>query len=162
MTAAQGGNVVERASAREIAGSASLTAQGGNAVARTAQGGEGLHFIMGYIAALWPNFAAGRTPDQKRAMIAVWERALDDIPIMLQKAALDKKVRAGQLYPPSSPAELRTWCDEVQRPMQAWQVKWYADMAELGFFDPEFCKRQIEKFEAGEKAGRNVYVGWED
>ena len=146
----------------EIAGSASLTAQGRNTVARTAPGGEGLHFIMGYIAALWPNFAAGRTPDQKRAMIAVWERALDDIPIKLQKAALDKKVRAGQLYPPSSPAELRTWCDEVQPPMQSWQVKWYADMAELGFFDPEFCRRQIEKFEAGEKAGRNVYVGWED
>ena len=134
---------------------------GKNALTAQDPAGDGLHYIMGYIAALWPNFAAGRTPDQKRAMIAVWERALDDIPVKLQKAALDAKIRAGQLYPPSSPAELRTWCDEIQRPMDDGAAKWYADMAELGFFDPDFCQRQIDRYEAGKKAGRNVYVGWE-
>ena len=123
--------------------------------------GEGLHYIMGYIAAVWPNFGTGRTPDQKRAMIAVWEQALSDIPVPLQKKAIDAKVRAGQVFPPSSPAELRNWCNEIQLPMQPWSVSWYRDMAELGILDPDFCQRQIEKYEAGVKAGRNVYAGWE-
>lgn len=123
--------------------------------------GKGLHYIMGYIAAIWPNFAAGRTPDQKRAMIAVWEKALADIPVPLQKAALDAKVRAGQVFPPSSPAELRAWCNEIQRPMDAWSVKLYTDAAQCGLLDAAFCQRQIQKYEATQKQGRSVYAGWE-
>ena len=34
---------------------------------------EGKHYIMGYIAARWPNFGAGKKAEQKRQMIAVWE-----------------------------------------------------------------------------------------
>lgn len=122
---------------------------------------NGLHYIMGYIAAVWPNFGSSKAPAQKRLMITVWEQALQDIPVKLQKAAIDAKIRAGQLFPPSSPAELRVWCNEIQRPMDDGTAKWYADMAELGFFDPDFCQRQIDKYEAAKKEGRNAYAGWE-
>ena len=55
---------------------------------------ESKHYIMGYIAARWPNFGAGKKSEQKRQMIAVWEQDLADIPLALQKAALDAKARA--------------------------------------------------------------------
>lgn len=131
------------------------------ALTQQEQQGDGLHYIMGYIAAVWPNFGSSKTPAQKRLMIAVWEQALQDIPVKLQKAAIDAKIRAGQLFPPSSPAELRVWCNEIQHPMDACTAKWYADMAELGFFDPDFCQQQIDKYEAAKKEGRCVYVGWD-
>lgn len=122
---------------------------------------DGLHYIMGYIAAVWPNFGNGKTPAQKRSMIAVWEKALQDVPVKLQKEAIDRKVRAGQIFPPSSPAELISWCNEIRPPMTKWDAKMYADWAEDGFCDPDFCRRQIEKYEKAKAAGRSAYAGWD-
>lgn len=122
---------------------------------------DGLHYIMGYIAAVWPNFGNGKTPAQKRSMIAVWEKALQDVPVKLQKEAIDRKVRAGQIFPPSSSAELRKWCNEISPPMDAWTAKRYAEWAEDGFCDSDFCRRQIEKYEKAKAAGRSAYVGWD-
>lgn len=123
--------------------------------------GDGLHYIMGYIAAVWPNFGNGKTPAQKRSMIAVWEQALQDVPVKLQKEAIDRKVRAGQIFPPSSPAELITWCSEIRPPMTKWDAKMYADLAEYGILDAAFCQRQIDRYDAAQKAGRFAYAGWE-
>lgn len=127
----------------------------------TMQPGGELHPIMGLIAARWPNFGNGKTPQQKKAMISVWESDLADIPLSLQKAALDAKVRAGHTFPPSSSAELRKWCNEIRPPMTKWDAKMYADWAEDGFCDPDFCRRQIEKYEKAEAAGRSAYAGWD-
>lgn len=120
-----------------------------------------LHPIIGYIGAVWPNFGAGKTADQKRMMIAVWEQALADIPLGLQRRAIDAKVRAGQKWPPSSPAELREWCDAVQPPMDAVAAAFYRSSLETGVLDTEFCRRQLEKYEAARAAGRNAYAGWD-
>lgn len=122
---------------------------------------EGKHYIMGYIAARWPNFGAGKNAEQKRQMIAVWERDLADIPLALQKSALDAKASAGQLFPPSSPAELRRWCEEVQPSMTALDVAVYQTAIECDLLDADFCRRQIEKYRAAQAAGRNAYAGWE-
>lgn len=122
---------------------------------------DGLHYIMGYIAAVWPNFGNGKTPAQKRSMIAVWEKALQDVPVKLQKEAIDRKVCAGQIFPPSSPAELITWCNEIRPPMTKWDAKMYADLAECGILDAAFCRRQIEKYEKAKAAGRSAYAGWD-
>ena len=130
------------------------------AVANTSVQKE-LHPIMGYIGAVWPNFGAGKTDAQKRAMIAVWEEALADIPLGLQRRAIDAKVRAGQKWPPSSPAELREWCDAVQPPMDGLAAAFYQSSLETGVLDAAFCRRQLEKYEAARAAGRNVYAGWE-
>lgn len=120
-----------------------------------------LHYIMGYIAAVWPNFGSGKTPAQKRSMIAVWEKALQDVPVKLQKEAIDRKVRAGQIFPPSSPAELIAWCNEIRPPMTKWDAKMYADLAECGILDAAFCQRQIDRYDAAQKAGSFAYAGWE-
>lgn len=125
------------------------------------QRGTDLHPIMGLIAAKWPNFGNGKTPQQKKAMIAVWEKDLSDIPISLQRAALDKKIKSGQMFPPSSPAEVRNWCNEIQKPMDALDAKFYADMAELEILDADFCAKQTAKYKAGKDAGRNAYAGWD-
>ena len=122
---------------------------------------EGKHYIMGYIAARWPNFGTGKKAEQKRQMIAVWEQDLMDIPLALQKAALDAKARAGQLFPPSSPAELRCWCEEVQPSMTALDVAVYQTALECNLLDADFCRRQIAKYNAAQAAGRNAYAGWE-
>lgn len=122
---------------------------------------DGLHYIMGYIAAVWPNFGNGKTPAQKRFMIAVWEKALQDVPVKLQKEAIDRKVRTGQIFPPSSPAELIAWCNEIRPPMTKWDAKMYADLAECGILDAAFCQRQIEKYEKAKAAGRSAYAGWD-
>ena len=116
---------------------------------------ESKHYIMGYIAARWPNFGAGKK------MIAVWEQDLADIPLALQKAALDAKARAGQLFPPSSPVELRRWCEEVQPSMTALDVAVYQTALECNLLDADFCRRQIAKYNAAQAAGRNAYAGWE-
>ena len=110
---------------------------------------ESKHYIMGYIAARWPNFGAGKKSEQKRQMIAVWEQDLADIPLALQKAALDAKARAGQLFPPSSPVELRRWCEEVQPSMTALDVAVYQTALECNLLDADFCRRQIAKYNAG-------------
>ena len=120
-----------------------------------------LHPIMGYIGAVWPNFGAGKTADQKRMMIAVWEQALADIPLGLQRRAIDAKVRAGQKWQPSSPAELREWCDAVQPPMDAVAAAFYQSSLETGVIDAAFCRRQLEKYEAARAEGRNAYAGWD-
>lgn len=120
-----------------------------------------LHPIMGYIGAVWPNFGAGKTDAQKRAMIAVWEEALADIPLGLQRRAIDAKVRAGQKWPPSSPAELREWCDAVQPPMDGIAAAFYQSSLETGVLDAAFCRRQLEKYEASRAEGRNAYAGWD-
>lgn len=120
-----------------------------------------LHPIMGYIGAVWPNFGAGKTDEQKRRMIAAWEQALEDIPLGLQRRAIDAKVRANQKWPPSSPAELREWCDAVQPSMDALAEAFYRSSLETGVLDATFCRRQLEKYEAARAEGRNAYAGWD-
>lgn len=123
----------------------------------TLQAGQELHPVMAYIGAIWPNFAAGKTPQQKRTMIAAWESALVDVPVGLQKKAIDRMVRAGQKWPPSSPAELRAWCDAVQKPMDGLDMAFYRSALETGVLDADFCRKQIEKYRT---AKGNVYAGW--
>lgn len=123
----------------------------------TLQAGQELHPVMAYIGAIWPNFAAGKTPQQKRTMIAAWESALSDVPVGLQKKAIDRMVRAGQKWPPSSPAELREWCDAVQKPMDGFDMAFYRSALETGVLDADFCREQIEKYRT---AKGNVYAGW--
>ena len=123
----------------------------------TLQAGQDLHPVMAYIGALWPNFAAGKTPQQKRTMIATWESALADVPVGLQKKAIDRMVRAGQKWPPSSPAELREWCNAVQKPMDGLDMAFYRSALETGVLDADFCRKQIEKYRT---AKGNVYAGW--
>ena len=122
---------------------------------------EGKHYIMGYIAAMWANFGAGKSPDQKRQMIAAWEQALADIPPALQKVALDERIKAGQIYPPSSPAELRRWCNAVQQPMNEVDAAMYRTAMECGLLDADFCQRQIAKYHAAQAAGAAAYAGWD-
>lgn len=121
--------------------------------------GRTLHPVMAYIAAIWPNFASGKTPKQKIAMIGAWEAALADVPVKLQKAAIDAKAKAGAMWPPSSPAELLTWCDAIQRPMDGLDVMFYRQRADDGILDRDFCLRQIAKYQAAQAAGRRAYAG---
>lgn len=121
------------------------------------QARQELHPVMAYIGAIWPNFAAGKTPQQKRTMIAAWESALADVPVGLQKKAIDRMVRAGQKWPPSSPAELREWCNAVQKPMDGFDMAFYRSALETGVLDEDFCREQIEKYRT---AKGNVYAGW--
>ena len=123
----------------------------------TLQAGQDLHPVMAYIGAIWPNFAAGKTPQQKRTMIAAWESALADVPVGLQKKAIDRMVRAGQKWPPSSPAEMREWCNAVQKPMDGLDMAFYRSALETGVLDADFCRKQIEKYRT---AKGNVYAGW--
>ena len=123
----------------------------------TLQAGKELHPVMAYIGAIWPNFGAGKTDEQKLRMIATWEQALADIPLGLQRRAIDAQVRAGQKWPPSSPAELREWCDAVQPPMDALAAAFYRSSLETGVLDATFCREQIEKYRT---AKGNVYAGW--
>lgn len=122
--------------------------------------GQEVHPVMAYIGAIWTNFAAGKTPKQKRAMIAAWESALADIPVGLQKKAIDRMVRAGQKWPPSSPAELREWCDAVQKPMDGMSAAFYRSAAGAGVLDADFCERQRQRNEKAQAEGRNAYAGW--
>lgn len=132
-------------------------ANGAMTIGGALQAGQELHPVMAYIGAIWPNFAAGKTPQQKRIMIAAWEAALEDIPVGLQKKAIDRMVRAGKKWPPSSPAELREWCNAVQKPMDGFDVAFYRSAIETGVLDEDFCREQIEKYRA---AKGNVYAGW--
>ena len=125
------------------------------------QARQELHPVMAYIGAIWPNFAAGKTPQQKRTMIAAWESALADVPVGLQKKAIDRMVRAGQKWPPRSPAELRAWCVAVQKPMDVFDMAFCRSALETGVLDADFCRRQLEKYEAARAAGRNAYAGWD-
>lgn len=120
-----------------------------------------LHPVMGLIGALWANFGTGKTAMQKRQMMAAWEMALDDIPVKLQLEAIRRKARAGQVWPPSSPAEVRKWCEEVQKPMDGMDAAWYRSCIETGVLDVNFCARQIEKYNAAQAAGRVAYTGWD-
>ena len=122
--------------------------------------GQELHPVMAYIGAIWTNFAAGKTTQQKRAMITAWESALADIPVGLQKKAIDRMVRAGQKWPPSSPAELREWCDAVQNPMDGMSAAFYRSAAGAGVLDADFCDRQRQRYEQAQAEGRNAYAGW--
>lgn len=123
--------------------------------------GQEVHPVMAYIGAIWINFAAGKTPQQKRAMIAAWESALADIPVGLQKKAVDRMVQAGQKWPPSSPAELREWCDAVQKPMDGMDAAFYRSAASAGVLDADFCDRQRRRYEKAQAEGRNAYAGWD-
>lgn len=120
-----------------------------------------LHPVMGLIGALWTNFGNGKTAVQKRQMMAAWETALDDIPVKLQLEAVKQKARAGQVWPPSSPAEVRKWCDAVQAPMNGMDVAWYRTCIETGLLDASFCQHQIDKYNAARAAGRAAYAGWD-
>lgn len=120
-----------------------------------------LHPVMGLIGALWTNFGNGKTAAQKRQIMAAWETALDDIPVKLQLEAVKRKARAGQVWPPSSPAEVRRWCDAVQPPMNGMDVAWYRTCIDAGLLDAGFCQRQIDKYNAARAAGRAAYAGWD-
>lgn len=122
--------------------------------------GQEVHPVMAYIGAIWTNFATGKTPQQKRIMIAAWEAALKDIPVGLQKKAIDRMVRAGQKWPPSSPAELREWCDAVQKPMDGMSAAFYRSAESTGVLDADFCARQRQRYEKAQAEGRNAYAGW--
>ena len=78
-------------------------------------------------------------------------------PSGLQKKAIDRMVRAGQKWPPSSPAELREWCNAVQKPMDGFDMAFYRSALETGVLDADFCREQIEKYRT---AKGNVYAGW--
>lgn len=119
-----------------------------------------LHPVMGLIGALWANFGSGKNAMQKRQMIAAWEAALDDIPVTLQLEAIRRKARVGQVWPPSSPAEVRQWCDDMQPPMNGMDVLWYQTAMEEGLLDPDFCRHQIDGYKAAKEAGRAYYSGW--
>lgn len=119
-----------------------------------------LHPVMGLIGALWTNFGNGKTAVQKRRMMAAWETALDDIPVKLQLEAIKRKARAGQVWPPSSPAELREWCDAVQKPMDGMSAAFYRSAAGAGVLDADFCERQRQRYEKAQAEGRNAYAGW--
>lgn len=121
----------------------------------------GVHPVMGLIGALWANFGAGKTAPQKRQMVAAWEAALSDIPVGLQVRAIEAKAQAGQVWPPSSPAEVRQWCDEVQAPMNGMDVLWYQTAMEEGLLDTDFCRHQIDKYNAARASGRAAYAGWD-
>lgn len=120
-----------------------------------------LHPVMGLIGALWTNFGNGKTSMQKRQMMAAWETDLDDIPVKLQLLAIKKKARSGHVWPPSSPAEIRTWCNEVQLPMDGMDVQFYQSCIETGVLEKEFCQRQIDKYKAAKADGRIVYAGFD-
>lgn len=120
-----------------------------------------LHPVMGLIGATWTNFGAGKTAAQKRQMMAVWEQMLSDIPVRLQLEAIRRKAQAGQIWPPASPAEVRKWCNEVQLPMNGMDVIWYQTCAEKGILSADFCRCQIEKYNAARVDGRTAYAGWD-
>lgn len=120
-----------------------------------------LHPVMGLIGALWANFGSGKNAVQKRQMMAAWETALDDIPVKLQLEAVKRKARAGQVWPPSSPAEVRQWCDAVQAPMNGMDVAWYRTCIGTGLLDAGFCQHQIDKYNAARADGRAAYAGWD-
>ena len=124
-------------------------------------GPENLHPVMGMIGALWVNFGSGKTAAQKRQMMALWETALSDIPVDLQLEAVCRKARTGQLWPPSSPAEVRKWCEEVQKPMNGMDAAWYRSCMETGVLDADFCAHQIEKYNRALAAGHAAYAGWD-
>lgn len=120
-----------------------------------------LHPVMGLIGALWTNFGNGKTAVQKRQMMAAWETALDDIPVKLQLEAIRRKKGAGQLWPPSSPNEVRKWCDEAKKPMDEFDVLFYKSCKETGILDALRCDHEIEKYNAARAAGRAAYAGWD-
>lgn len=124
-------------------------------------GPEKLHPVMGMIGALWANFGNGKTDPQKRRMMVLWEEALSDIPVDLQLEAVCRKARTGQIWPPSSPAEVRKWCEEVQKPMDGMDAAWYRSCMETGVLDADFCAHQIEKYNQALAAGRTAYAGWD-
>lgn len=120
-----------------------------------------MHPVLGLIGALWTNFASGKTAMQKRQMMAAWEMVLDDIPVKLQLEAIKHKVRSGHVWPPSSPAELRKWCDDVQPAMNGMDAAWYRTCMDTGLLDADFCRHQIEKYNAAQAARRAAYAGWD-
>ena len=134
-------------------------AQGGQIMRQDS--GEELHPVMALIDSLWANFAAGKTAQLKQRMIVSWETALADIPVGLQLEAVRRKAKAGQVWPPSSPAEIRQWCNEIQPPMTSLDRLWYQTCLEEGLLDPEHCRKQIEKYETAQAAGRVCYAGWD-
>lgn len=120
-----------------------------------------IHPVMGLIAALWTNFGSGKTAVQKRQMMAAWETALDDIPVKLQLEAIRRKRDSGQLRPPSSPNEVRKWCDEIKKPMDGFDVLFYRSCKETSVLDASKCDHEIEKYNAAQAAGRAAYAGWD-
>lgn len=119
------------------------------------------HPVMAVIASTWTNFGLGKSAAQKRQMIDDWETVLSDIPEPLQTKAIRAKAKAGQLWPPSSPAEVRKWCDEIQKPMNGMDAAWYQSCIDTGVVDDDFCRSQIAGYEAAKAAGRVYYAGWD-
>lgn len=130
------------------------------AVDDTRQGGE-LHSVMAYIKSTWPNFCLRETAQQKKLIMVAWENKMHGYPLSLLKAAIDACAKANPKYPPNSAEVITARCDQIQRPMDALDAKWYADMAELGIMDADFCAKQIAKYRAAKAAGRNAYAGWD-
>lgn len=133
---------------------------GQTALGRSAEP-AGLHPVMELIGSTWLNFGSGKTAPQKRRMIAAWEASLADIPVALQVEAVRRKAQAGQLWPPSSPAEVRKWCEQVQKPMNGMDTAWYRSCMETGVLDADFCAHQIEKYNQALAAGCAAYAGWD-
>lgn len=123
--------------------------------------GKQIHPVMALIASTWTNFAAGKQASQKKQIIISWESALADIPVDLQLEAIKKKAREGQVWPPSSPNEVRSWCNQIQTPMNGTDALWYRTAIEEGLLDPDFCRRQIAGYEAAKADGRVYYAGWD-
>lgn len=119
------------------------------------------HPVMAYIAAKWPNFCAGKTAQQKKMILGVWEAAMQGYPMSLLIAAINACAEASPNFPPSSAEVILEQCNKIQRPMNAMDAKWYADMAELEILDAGFCAKQIAKYKASQAAGRNAYAGWD-
>lgn len=119
------------------------------------------HPVMAYIAAKWPSFCAGKTAQQKKMILGVWESTMQGYPLSLLKAAIDACAKANPNFPPSTAEIILQQCNQIQRQMDALDAKWYVDMAELGILDADFCAKQPAKYKAAKAAGCPAYAGWD-
>lgn len=126
-----------------------------------AEDGKQVHPVMALIASTWTNFAAGKKAEQKRQIILAWESALSDIPIGVQLEAIKRKAKENHVWPPSSPAEVRDWCNEVQKPMNGMDILCYQTAKEEDLIDRDFCQRQIDKYNKAKAENKVTYAGWD-
>ena len=125
------------------------------------ENGKQVHPVMALIASTWMNFAAGKKAEQKRQIILDWESALSDIPVGLQLEAIKRKAMQNHVWPPSSTAEVRAWCNEVQKTMNGMDALWYQTAKEENLLDPDFCQKQIDKYNRAKAENKVAYAGWD-
>lgn len=70
--------------------------------------------LFNYISGVWSSFGVKRSPDEMRQMQIAWYHGLNGLTAKECIAAIDRKVKKGQIYPPGSPAELRAWVEETK------------------------------------------------